>query len=196
MSRQLPARPNLDHLRKQAKERLDDLQRRNPSAQLADAQHQIARDYGFASWPKLKAHVELTQSAPVGTRSPFAGRWMANVAKSRRHPANEFRSATIVFEVGGDTVSITDVTVDAAGREERHVNTLQADGVEHPSGAGNGYSLVARWRGSHALETVVTKDGQPTGGVTYEVSPDGRTLTISADQQSIVLDRADAGPSV
>ena len=25
---------------------------------LADAQHVIARDYGFASWPKLKEHVE------------------------------------------------------------------------------------------------------------------------------------------
>jgi hypothetical protein len=58
MSRTLPARANLDHLRKQAKDLLSELQRRTPGAKLADAQHVIARDYGFASWPKLKAHVE------------------------------------------------------------------------------------------------------------------------------------------
>jgi hypothetical protein len=26
--------------------------------QLADAQHVVAHEYGFASWPRLKAHVE------------------------------------------------------------------------------------------------------------------------------------------
>src|ERR1700733_3370805 len=50
----LPDRPNLRHLRDQAK----DLLRARKAASLADAQFQIARLYGFASWPKLKAHVE------------------------------------------------------------------------------------------------------------------------------------------
>ncbi len=50
----LPDRPNLRHLRDQAK----DLLRAGRTASLADAQFQIARLYGFASWPKLKAHVE------------------------------------------------------------------------------------------------------------------------------------------
>ena len=58
MSRTLPAHANLDHLRKQAKDRLPELQQRNPGSKLADAQHAIAREYGFASWPRLKAHVE------------------------------------------------------------------------------------------------------------------------------------------
>jgi ClpA/ClpB-like protein len=58
MSRHLPAHANLDHLKKQSKDLLHDLQERNPGSQLADAQHAIAREYGFASWPKLKAHVE------------------------------------------------------------------------------------------------------------------------------------------
>jgi len=65
MSLTLPPRPNLDHLKKQAKDRLVDLQATSPGAQLADAQHALARDYGFASWPKLKAHVEaMAASAP------------------------------------------------------------------------------------------------------------------------------------
>ena len=58
MSRELPSKPNLEFLRKQAKELLPELQRENASAKLADAQHTLARDYGFASWPKLKEHVE------------------------------------------------------------------------------------------------------------------------------------------
>src|SRR5688500_1252977 len=54
----LPARPSLVQLRKQAKERLDMLRATNPDASLSDAQYAIARDYGFASWPKLVHHVE------------------------------------------------------------------------------------------------------------------------------------------
>ena len=58
MSRDLPDRPNLDHLKKQAKALLEELRQRRANASLTDAQHQLARDYGFASWPKLKAHVQ------------------------------------------------------------------------------------------------------------------------------------------
>jgi len=54
----LPARPDLDWLRKAAKERLAELRRQDPSAKLHQAQLDIARDYGFASWRALKAHVD------------------------------------------------------------------------------------------------------------------------------------------
>jgi ankyrin repeat protein len=53
----LPDRPNLRHLKDQAK----DLLEAGGAASLADAQFQIARLYGFASWPKLKAHVESSE---------------------------------------------------------------------------------------------------------------------------------------
>src|SRR5262249_15271947 len=102
MSRDLPARPNLEHLRKQAKDLLSELQQRDPALQLADAQHAIAREYGFARWPKLKAHVE----------------WL---------------------------------------------------------------------RASRVLETVGKKYGQVIGRGMYEVAEDGSTLTISSDEQMIVL---------
>src|SRR5262249_47612564 len=54
LSRSLPANPDLTHLKHQAK----DLLRAGKATSLTDAQFQIAREYGFASWPKLKAHVE------------------------------------------------------------------------------------------------------------------------------------------
>ena len=52
--RPLPDRPNLRHLKDQAK----DLLKTGAAASLSDAQFQVARLYGFASWPKLKAHVD------------------------------------------------------------------------------------------------------------------------------------------
>ena len=52
--RQLPDRPNLRHLKDQAR----DLLKTGGAKSLIDAQFKIARLYGFASWPKLKAHVE------------------------------------------------------------------------------------------------------------------------------------------
>jgi hypothetical protein len=62
--RALPARPNLDYLRKMAKKRLDELRRTDGSAPLADAQRDVAREHGFASWRRLHAHVtQLRQAA-------------------------------------------------------------------------------------------------------------------------------------
>lgn len=52
--RSLPEQPNLRHLKAQAK----DMLKAGEAATLVDAQFKIARLYGFASWPKLKAHVD------------------------------------------------------------------------------------------------------------------------------------------
>jgi Lon protease-like protein len=82
MRKALPARPNLEHLKSQAKDLLDALRRNErealdrfrdalPGARgvddaalaamnlaLHDAQSVLAREYGFASWAALRAHVE------------------------------------------------------------------------------------------------------------------------------------------
>ncbi|HKC46433.1 MAG TPA: hypothetical protein VKB63_02445, partial [Gemmatimonadales bacterium] len=80
MTRRLPPHPNLEHLKNQAKVLLEQLASGDPVAherfrallsrtvppepQLADAQLALARDYGFASWAKLKAHVEAIGADP------------------------------------------------------------------------------------------------------------------------------------
>jgi hypothetical protein len=67
---ELPDRPNLDQLRRQARELLRAAADGEPSAQtrlravseritLSAAQLAVAREYGFASWPALRAGVEL-----------------------------------------------------------------------------------------------------------------------------------------
>ena len=86
MDKQLPARPNLDHLRGQAKALLEQLREgddaaarafvehlpaareltlaavRDAKLKLADAQSVVARKAGFASWPVLSRHVEQLRS--------------------------------------------------------------------------------------------------------------------------------------
>jgi hypothetical protein len=89
MSRRLPARPNLEHLRKQAKDLLQMLRESDPAAQLADAQHTLAREYGFASWPKLKVYVQSPAGDAPDQASPFRGQWRADLSRSKRHPDNQ-----------------------------------------------------------------------------------------------------------
>lgn len=76
-TRDLPAEPNLENLKKQAKRLLKSVKAGEPEALariapyfdepadlgLQDAQLVLAREYGFASWSKLKADVEETQGA-------------------------------------------------------------------------------------------------------------------------------------
>jgi hypothetical protein len=61
MSRSLPEKPNLEFLKKQAKE----LQRSTPQRKLSDAQHALANEYGFATWAKLKEHVQSLGHTPA-----------------------------------------------------------------------------------------------------------------------------------
>ena len=64
MSKSLPARPNLRWLRDEAKAR----RRSGEFPSLALAHLAIAREYGFASWPRLKSHVDAL-TLGVGERA-------------------------------------------------------------------------------------------------------------------------------
>lgn len=88
MSKSLPQRPSLDQLRRQSKDLLRQLRRKEPGAllrvknalpefgegkQLAHSdvlfalhhtQRVIALEYGFSSWPKLKQHIEALGEVP------------------------------------------------------------------------------------------------------------------------------------
>jgi hypothetical protein len=102
------------------------------------------------------------------------------MSRSRLHPLNQLQSASLGFDVAGDTVTIDYVMVDASGRTDRAVNSLVADGNAHASTNREGYVLRTRWLGPRGLEAVVSKDGEIEGRVEYVVSPDGDTLTLSA----------------
>jgi ankyrin repeat protein len=57
---------DLEQLRKQAKERVRARRAAGGEIKLSDAQFELARELGFASWPKLKEHVER-----LGAEQPF-----------------------------------------------------------------------------------------------------------------------------
>jgi hypothetical protein len=76
---QLPEKPSLEYLKKQAKDLLKDFRSNKTEVLghiqkhlkdfsessrflLADAQTVIARDYGFPSWAKLKLHIETLEA--------------------------------------------------------------------------------------------------------------------------------------
>jgi Lon protease-like protein len=112
MSRQLPTKPNLEHLKSQAKDLLDAHRRGEPEAftriraavpafahmsdealarapfALHDAQSAIAREYGFASWAELRAQVSAANGEPAA-------------AAPTEDPATAAREAAIVQLVAG-----------------------------------------------------------------------------------------------
>jgi hypothetical protein len=75
-ARVLAAQPNLEYLRKEAKDRLGELRKTAPSTPLAEAQFQIARKYGFTSWRALKETLEtpVNKGAPLDA---YAGYYRA-----------------------------------------------------------------------------------------------------------------------
>lgn len=115
MPQALPANPNLDWLKKTAKQRLVQLRTSQPDAKLHQAQFALAHDYGFKSWRALKSHVDsihpafrdrdrVFEAARAGdietVRRAFAsgfdpttpdsdGRTVFQIAKDRRHEAIE-----------------------------------------------------------------------------------------------------------
>ena len=98
-----------------------------------------------------------------------------------------YRGVTLQFDVSDDEVTIIDVVTDPSGREQRTENTLRADGREYPQA--HGYAVMARWVDAHTLEAVGKKDGRLEGRVTYALSPDRKTLTLSTAERVLVLER-------
>lgn len=190
MHRPLPERPSLEYLKNEAKELLTALRMQSPEARLAQAQHTLARQYGFASWPRLRRHVEgATLSA-----SPFAGTWKANLPESTPHPAQRFRSATLEFDVRNNVLTIGHVLIGESGEPERSRTALHVDGCEHVSDDRPGLSVVATWRGANAFRVVATQGGKTVGSGIYEVSADGRRLTVTTDDMHLVFERESPSP--
>ena len=102
MAQALPARPNLDWLRKTAKDQLRDLRAHDPARKLADAQFALARQYGFSSWRALKAHVDQLQSASQPLADEEVAAFLRHVGAGRIDAIQAALAATpsIVNAVG------------------------------------------------------------------------------------------------
>ncbi len=76
----LPARPNLEYLKNEAKRRLAAQRIVDPDLKLTAMQFDMAREYGFASWRALKT--ALAQPSPLIMEA--AGDWIAQLAHGTR----------------------------------------------------------------------------------------------------------------
>jgi ankyrin repeat protein len=64
--RRLPERPNLEHLRNEAKQRLQVMRRTDPAAKLTAAQFAVARSYGHQSWRAMREAVLSINATQIG----------------------------------------------------------------------------------------------------------------------------------
>ena len=163
MPRTLPPRPHLGHLKNEAKRLLrafraddpDTLERfrqlphavieRRPQLALADAQLLLAREYGFASWPQLKAHVD----ALVAEQPPHTGAAQHpskhQLSRAQHERVREHGERIVAVAQAGDVVAVL-TALFMTSREERALRELLVErgqftlvvtallaGVEYPA---------------------------------------------------------------
>ena len=177
MSQRLPPLPNLGYLKKHAKDVLRVARHRYPQCRLTDAQHALARGYGFRSWPDLKVHIESLREPQSVDRTPgrripaervtsrfraakaghpMAGMWttvhpLPFLNDAAQHPAD----LVVEFDVIGDTVSLIQIASDETGEQTAVKMAIRADGREHPFHFGHELVMQARWSDLRTLEMIV-----------------------------------------
>ncbi|HEY7396198.1 MAG TPA: hypothetical protein VH559_15190, partial [Gemmatimonadaceae bacterium] len=139
-SRPLPATPSLEFERKRAKALLRRLRRQNPDAKLADAQFLVARELGFASWPRLLQYFRTleretvvprpTQSRDLQYYNDEARGLLAEHRRGREWGGRKFAAyvprfyGKTIAEVLASTVSIDDARLVVA-RQHQHASWAQ-----------------------------------------------------------------------
>jgi ankyrin repeat protein len=110
-ARALPERASLEHLKNEAKQRLKALRRQNPQAKLAAVQLALAREYGFASWRRLKAHVDQVDPTRRERKRVFDAARAGDVETVRR-----------AFDAGFDPATTDDDgrTIHQIAKADRH----------------------------------------------------------------------------
>ena len=128
--------------------------------------------------------------APAVRENRFVGGWVMDVSKSRLSPKLPIDSATLQIAVSGNTISMSGTMV-IAGKEIKRAETFRSDGTETPATI-TGITLAAQWVGPSVLATVGMKGDQLLALDTYEVSADGKTLTVRTSgsiEHVLVMDR-------
>ncbi len=146
--RPMPARPNIEYLKNEAKRRLAAQRIGQPDLKLSAVQFDIAREYGFTSWRALKTALE--QPSPLIMEA--AGDWIGHLPHGLRlalHVGPDgavmdspdygaFGNAVYGLTAGGGRMDFSLPSINAAFRGEwkGDVQAWQGlwrqDGLEHP----------------------------------------------------------------
>jgi hypothetical protein len=98
-------------------------------------------------------------------------------------------NVVVEFELADDTVVLTQIAADTAGRDMATKMAIQIDGLDHPIPFGNDLTLQATWTNMRTLETIVKQGNQIVARGTYEVAADGQSLIVSTPERLIVFER-------
>jgi hypothetical protein len=155
---ELPGRPNLDQLRRQARELLRAAAGGEPAAlarvrafsdrvSLSAAQLAVAREHGFASWPALHAEVERRLAGRAETRWSFGGASPVETVAGMLYPGGL---------IAGPGHAVLDASLMPSG-EARHRFALPlADGSDR---AARAQAMVALVRGMTSAVTLTDDQG-------------------------------------
>ena len=114
MSKSLPESPSLEHLKNEAK-----ALKKISGQRLAEAQLQVAREYGFASWAKLKNHVEgfsnfrqgFFQAIRSGDRSKVQHLLTDSPGLIRSHDPDSFGQVPISAAASRDDIAMIELLI-------------------------------------------------------------------------------------
>jgi hypothetical protein len=203
-TRALPDKPSLAQLKKQAKELLKayragevaavaEIERfeREPDAAefaLAGAQRVLARSYGFASWAKLKEHVEGVNVAAFA-RAVEAGdiATVRKLAQARPELVNTQGAGGF-----GEGIALHHAVVQRDANMARALMELGADpqvGIWPHRGATSAH-VIARDRGYEDIVAIIEQEEERRRRAS---SPPGATIGSKTDEilKAIVEDRCD-----
>ena len=134
---------------------------------------------------KIRTIVFTLAVCSIGTTLCFAqkgfmGTWKLNEAKSKLAPGAA-KNNTVVYEPSGDSVTVTIDGTDASGNPIHSEWTGKLDGKDYPvTGDPNSDMRSVEVRNAHHLAFKVKKGGKVTGSGTIELSPDGKSRTVTS----------------
>jgi len=192
MEKKLPARPNLDHLRRQAKSLLAELESGETSAaatfiehlpaakrmtaeqvkaagfRLADAQSAIARKSGFAGWPHLARHVEQLRA--------LEGTWAFKRLEIDGHAMSAGALSTSRILIDGDRFRTESPEATYEGvfniNVEAEPHEIDIEFVEGPEAGNWNYGIFRL--GGEQLEICLDMNGKPRPSEFRTIAGSGR----------------------
>jgi hypothetical protein len=108
------------------------------------------------------------------------GTWTLNVAKSKYVPGSPPKSQTRIYDMQGDRVKTTVVTVDSTGSSTQVEYVAKYDSVEYPiSGSSQADAISLTRIDPYTAEATLTHAGKIIGTARRVISRDGGTMTIT-----------------
>jgi hypothetical protein len=110
----------------------------------------------------------------------FVGRWNVDLTKWDFDPNTEPKRQTLTFRPEGNGMKVTMEGIDYRGDKIFSEYVAVYDGVARPVEKQNWDSVTDKRIGANMIERVYQKAGKTTHTVKYEVSPDGKALTVTS----------------